>query len=1181
MVIIALLLVCSGLIFIINNDENANVVAEVSGNVSGTWGPGTTYYVVGDLTVQAADTLTILADDVAGSTTLFFDGNYTLYVDGTLNVEGSVTSFVNFQSNASSPAAGDWKGIQFNVTSKGSIVNTEIKHATTALNINDSTPNLALIEFTSCIHHVNVTTSDVIISSSGVDVNKVTITDALGSLDVKYSVNVHAVNATAQPIPLDLPGVTVDIDSTQAPIGTQITGPTGWAPPINCTAYVKTQAGVDYSANNHTIQVMDSFSGTQYSLPGVSINITDENISSYQKVNDLTMGIYQIKLDFTFIYPPVIDDWPGKGSGDTITVTEDSSIDYPLEFHDNDHPNSTLILSVTSITYGDLIAKGWVTHLPASRQLQFYCTNEEWGNDLINISVKDLRGLVGFKLVTVNYVTVNDVPVINLSALYSVISVYEDRAKFIPIEIYDEDDPFDSLVIDIDSPYVVYIESNSTLKFLYPNEFGPDGAKETVNITVTDPHSASPPPVKILVNFNQVNDPVKINGTIPDQIKLETDVTWNLDLKQYRIDPDPDETFSWWVMGLDSTFLNYSGENGSAEILNFQIIGDDLGGADNPVIKTNTVTIWVEDGGGATASQSLDIEVSSVNTPPSLSKNSLTPASGNTADLYNFTIKYRDLDGASGDVPDYVKVGVSGVEYDMVQSDPSETDYSEGVTFYLETLLSAGEHEHYFICSDGADTGRLPHVDATPSNITGPSVDGRMYIKTFWSSDQKVSAKIAFYGEGGTAAVTTGVTSPGALPGQLGDLGLYFNIVTSNMISLVWTEIRVYYTSLDTTWVNNDTLSLYYWDVTGSAWEDLYADSMNDEYVIYNTTDPESILFLSPALVFTITSDLDADGDGYPNDDGYPSDSDKFPFDPAAYRDNDNDGHPDSWIEPDPSDEKESTIPTTLDYDEFPNNASEWDDADGDGYGDNIDEYDEDAAAWRDTDGDGMPDEIDKRLTTDLKEDTDDDNDGMPDWWEEKYGLNPKDASNADVDLDGDGYTNKEEYDEDTDPTDKDSFPDEDELISEEFLMYLIIIIIIVLVIVIVAVVISRRKKPEEEEAPEEEPEAKPPEPEERVEEPAAPAPAPAPTPPPPAPAPTPPAPAPPPVPPPMEELPPPPPEEEEEPEAPPTIEEEAAEEPPEEEEGAAPPAGEEEISDAEEDEMEELEEEEEEEEEE
>jgi len=47
----------------------------------------------------------------------------------------------------------------------------------------------------------------------------------------------------------------------------------------------------------------------------------------------------------------------------------------------------------------------------------------------------------------------------------------------------------------------------------------------------------------------------------------------------------------------------------------------------------------------------------------------------------------------------------------------------------------------------------------------------------------------------------------------------------------------------------------------------------------------------------------------------------------------------------------------------------------------------------------------------------DSDKDGMPDRWEEKYGLNPHDASDAIGDLNQDGYTNIEEYINGVDPT--------------------------------------------------------------------------------------------------------------------------------------------------------------------
>ncbi|MCE5179651.1 MAG: polysaccharide lyase [Porphyromonadaceae bacterium] len=40
----------------------------------------------------------------------------------------------------------------------------------------------------------------------------------------------------------------------------------------------------------------------------------------------------------------------------------------------------------------------------------------------------------------------------------------------------------------------------------------------------------------------------------------------------------------------------------------------------------------------------------------------------------------------------------------------------------------------------------------------------------------------------------------------------------------------------------------------------------------------------------------------------------------------------------------------------------------------------------------------------------DSDKDGMPDWWEEKYGLNPNDPSDARGDINGDGYMNIEKF---------------------------------------------------------------------------------------------------------------------------------------------------------------------------
>jgi hypothetical protein len=74
-------------------------------------------------------------------------------------------------------------------------------------------------------------------------------------------------------------------------------------------------------------------------------------------------------------------------------------------------------------------------------------------------------------------------------------------------------------------------------------------------------------------------------------------------------------------------------------------------------------------------------------------------------------------------------------------------------------------------------------------------------------------------------------------------------------------------------------------------------------------------------------------------------------------------------------------------------------DSDGDGVPDDSDDFPNDPNETTDTDGDG----------TGNNADTDDDNDGMPDEYENTNGLNPL-VNDAEIDSDGDGFTNSEEY---------------------------------------------------------------------------------------------------------------------------------------------------------------------------
>jgi hypothetical protein len=96
-------------------------------------------------------------------------------------------------------------------------------------------------------------------------------------------------------------------------------------------------------------------------------------------------------------------------------------------------------------------------------------------------------------------------------------------------------------------------------------------------------------------------------------------------------------------------------------------------------------------------------------------------------------------------------------------------------------------------------------------------------------------------------------------------------------------------------------------------------------------------------------------------------------------------------------------------------------------------------------------------ITEDLN---DTDSDGMPDAWEERYGFNPYDPTDAAQDADNDGITNVEEYQEGTNPLQK--LSSSAELINrlKENWAYLTTSILVLVIIVLLAWYGIRRRKP-------------------------------------------------------------------------------------------------------------------------
>ena len=131
----------------------------------------------------------------------------------------------------------------------------------------------------------------------------------------------------------------------------------------------------------------------------------------------------------------------------------------------------------------------------------------------------------------------------------------------------------------------------------------------------------------------------------------------------------------------------------------------------------------------------------------------------------------------------------------------------------------------------------------------------------------------------------------------------------------------------------------------------------------------------------------DRDGDGYSNT------GDPFPDDGTQWEDSDGDNYGDN--------------PDGNNPDFFPNDASQWRDSDGDGYGDNPggtngDRFPTDPTQWSDADNDGYGDNF---------VDTDEDgiSEGNSDVCPQTYGESNSATSRGCPDSDGDGYTDPED----------------------------------------------------------------------------------------------------------------------------------------------------------------------------
>ncbi|NLN77247.1 MAG: hypothetical protein GX139_13215 [Armatimonadetes bacterium] len=92
------------------------------------------------------------------------------------------------------------------------------------------------------------------------------------------------------------------------------------------------------------------------------------------------------------------------------------------------------------------------------------------------------------------------------------------------------------------------------------------------------------------------------------------------------------------------------------------------------------------------------------NSLPALTEGQVTPLTGSRGTQYTYSVKYTDVDGPNGQMPEYVRVVIDGVAYDMTPLSGGTPLYNIGAVYVYKPSgnLAGGSHTYHFVASDGA-----------------------------------------------------------------------------------------------------------------------------------------------------------------------------------------------------------------------------------------------------------------------------------------------------------------------------------------------------------------------------------------------------------------------------------------------------------------------------------------------
>jgi len=396
--------------------------------------------------------------------------------------------------------------------------------------------------------------------------------------------------------------------------------------------------------------------------------------------------------------------------------------------------------------------------------------------------------------------------------------------------------------------------------------------------------------------------------------------------------------------------------------------------------------------------------------------------SGNNFDLGLYDEAQSLIDSSINGNPESVSSGSTDVSnttvYILVQSSSGwwgnggEGDYTLNITLVNQSEIPGLNQNDAYTGGDAGDeySNATPLVNATPGSSIWPGYvdsgsDNYDYYQVYIPVDHGITAELSpGYGQSAwlTLALYDSANSQvdydySSNPTQtVSSNGTGANLGGTNVVIEVWA------------YDGGDQYNLSLWIFSLDADGDGFYDE--DEYACGSDPYDNS----------SVPTDTDADGicdplDGDIDGDGVDNANDSFPDDANETSDNDGDGTGDN-SDPDDdndgwSDSAEYSCGTDgYDSDSFPDDLDSDgicdvldEDIDGDGYDNPSDSFDYDSSEWNDTDSDGIGD----------NSDGDDDGDGFYDGVEVDCLSDPLDPSSTPDDTDSDGVC--DELDDDVD----------------------------------------------------------------------------------------------------------------------------------------------------------------------